>query len=266
MSERDPQLNELVINYVYLRKTVGWIGALLPVVLLVGNTIFTTVLPDSISSYYYTHMRNVFVGALCALGVFLIAYAGYDEWDRWITNIAGGCAVGVALCATKPAVCAAGARSCPPPSVRVMSQAQNIVGDVHVVFAMLMFVALAIMALRFAKTTSAGAAVVTSIIGRLWSFLGFDPAGAATARSSRKRGRDVVYRVCGFLIVACVILAVVSNFLPQSLTSGIPVLYILESIAVFAFGVSWFVKGQTLLPVLKDPRATAARQALSEAA
>jgi hypothetical protein len=31
-------------------------------------------------------MRNIFVGALCALGVFLGAYNGYDEVDRWIVK------------------------------------------------------------------------------------------------------------------------------------------------------------------------------------
>jgi hypothetical protein len=33
-------------------------------------------------------MRNFFVGALCALGIFLVAYNGYDLADRMITNIA----------------------------------------------------------------------------------------------------------------------------------------------------------------------------------
>jgi hypothetical protein len=31
------------------------------------------------SAYYYTPMRNIWIGALCALGIFLIAY---DGWDR----------------------------------------------------------------------------------------------------------------------------------------------------------------------------------------
>jgi hypothetical protein len=67
-------------------------------VLITGNVIFfTTSLPGSMSGYYYTHMRDLFVGALCALGVFLVAYVGYDEVDRWITNIAGLCAIGVAF-------------------------------------------------------------------------------------------------------------------------------------------------------------------------
>jgi len=61
----------------------------LPFVLLVGNIVISGELPESVSGYYYTGMRNVFVGALCVLGVFLMAYAGYNEFDRWITNLAG---------------------------------------------------------------------------------------------------------------------------------------------------------------------------------
>ena len=96
-----------------LRQTVGWIGTLLPIVLLVGNAISSTASrPDSMSGYYYTGMRNIFVGTLCALGVFLAAYEGYDDVDRWITNIAGFGAIGVALCPTKPTVCVAGAGAC----------------------------------------------------------------------------------------------------------------------------------------------------------
>lgn len=53
-----------------MRKAVGWIGTLLPVVLITGNVIlFTASLPGSMSGYYYTHMGDVFVGALCAIGV-----------------------------------------------------------------------------------------------------------------------------------------------------------------------------------------------------
>ena len=34
-------------------------------------------------------MRNIWIGALCTLGVFLIAYDGWDLPDKVITNIAG---------------------------------------------------------------------------------------------------------------------------------------------------------------------------------
>ena len=68
--QRSPAANALIINYKYLRKAVGWIGILLPFVLLVGNIVISSELPGSVSGYYYTGMRNVLVAALCVLGVF----------------------------------------------------------------------------------------------------------------------------------------------------------------------------------------------------
>jgi hypothetical protein len=90
-----------------------------------------------LSGYYYTPMRNVFVGALFALGVFLIAYRGYDRSDGIITNIAGVCAATVALCPTIP-----------PGNP---TERQTVIGYLHLVFACVAFVMLAVMALRFAK-------------------------------------------------------------------------------------------------------------------
>jgi hypothetical protein len=69
--QRSADRNELVISYLCLRQVVGWIGTLLPIVLLVGGALSSQARPDSMSGYYYTDMRNVFVGALCALGAFL---------------------------------------------------------------------------------------------------------------------------------------------------------------------------------------------------
>jgi hypothetical protein len=218
----------------YLRKSVGWMGALLPIVLIAGNMIFfTTVRPESMSGYYYTHMRNVFVGSLCALGVFLIAYAGYDEWDRWITNIGGAGMLGVALFPTTPPVVGP---SCP-----------HIIGRTHVVFAASTFVALGVMALRFAKSEPAPAGL------GLWdSFrhgLGFGPTGDPNPRNVR---RNRICRWSGIGILVCVVLAAASNALPQTFKSQSSILFWLEAVAVLLFGASWFVKGQTLFAYLKD--------------
>ena len=54
MSERSPDNNELIVNYMFLRQTVGWIGTLLPIVLLAGAAFTSTARPDSMSGYYYT--------------------------------------------------------------------------------------------------------------------------------------------------------------------------------------------------------------------
>jgi hypothetical protein len=217
--QRSAEGNQLVISYMFLRQIVGGIGTLLPIVLLVGVAISSTQpRPDSMSGYYYTDMRNIFVGALCALGVFLGAYDGYDDVDRWITNIAGLGAIGVAFCPTKPAVCVAGARACPASSVARLSTSQQAVGDIHVFFAAATFIMLGLMALRFARG----------------------------GKTQRYRGENLIYRASGITILSCVILAVLSNLLPASVNAHWPLLFIFEAVAVFSFGFSWFVKGRTM--------------------
>jgi hypothetical protein len=63
----------VIASYLILRRAIGWIGSLLPVVLIAGDwTVSAGPLPDSLSGYYYTPMRNILVGSLCLLGVFLV--------------------------------------------------------------------------------------------------------------------------------------------------------------------------------------------------
>ncbi|HTX29187.1 MAG TPA: hypothetical protein VME19_19455 [Streptosporangiaceae bacterium] len=243
MSQRSRDGNELIVSYMFLRQTIGWIGTLLPIVLLAGNAISSSApRPDSISGYYYTDMRNVLVGTLCALGVFLVAYQGYDDVDRSITNVAGLAAIGVAFCPTKPAVCTAGAGACPASSVPQLSASQQMAGDFHLVFAAIAFIALGLMALRFAKRgeTPGG----QSLLGQLRYGLGFgQPSGGSQQHNTAE---NIVYHTTGLTILGCVLLAALSNLLPASVKAHWPTLFVFEALAVFAFGVSWFVKGKTI--------------------
>jgi hypothetical protein len=246
--------NQLSINYLRLRKVVGWIGVLLPFGLLAGNTLVASYLPDSMSGYYYTAVRNLFVGALCALGVFLIGYAGFDDWDRWLTNVAGGGAILVAFLPTKPAVCATHARTCLAPAVRALSTGQNGVGDVHLVFAAITFIALACMALRFAKTKpeayqpagSGSPQMAPRILKGTWNGLGLQKP-QDDQRTAEKKKRNVVYRICGAAILICILLAAASNLFPQPIQSDLPWFFIFEALALIAFGLAWLVKGETFL-------------------
>jgi len=71
---------------------------MLPIALAVGGLlIFRTGIQPSLSAYYYTGMKNVFVGTLCAIGVFLFSYRGYSKKDNIAANIAAFCAIGTAL-------------------------------------------------------------------------------------------------------------------------------------------------------------------------
>jgi drug/metabolite transporter (DMT)-like permease len=85
-------------SYLALRKAVGWTGILLPVVLLLGNSLlFGGGFPEpSISLYYHTPMRDVLVGGLCAVALFLFFYAGHSKVDNYTADLAALFAIMVA--------------------------------------------------------------------------------------------------------------------------------------------------------------------------
>src|SRR5215831_17495952 len=221
---KDPGL----ISYKTLRRATGCIGIALPFALAIVNMLLVSrfILQGSVSGYYYTGVRGVLVGSLCAIGVFLFSYSGYDDWDKWLTNVAGLFAIGVALFPTAPANPSASAKA---------------VGYVHLTCAALLFITLAVIA--------------------LWLFRKTEPDGE---RKPEKRKRDLVYLLCGVVIVLCVALVPI-----ESLVIGAPIakyhpLFWLEAVAIVAFGIAWLVKGETIFKDKKhaagpDDRAPAAQ-------
>lgn len=85
------------LSYRNLRAITGYVGLSLPVVLLIVGLVDGHI-ESSISAYYYTKVGNVFTGALCVIGVFLLAYR-LAEWavDNIATTLAGLAALGVAF-------------------------------------------------------------------------------------------------------------------------------------------------------------------------
>src|ERR1700734_1342688 len=93
--------NTLVLHYLKFRQLLGFMGISLPIILIIGSFIFDGGhIETSISNYYYTCLRDVFVVILCAVALFLFAYQGYDKTDKWVTNIAGIFGVTVAFVST----------------------------------------------------------------------------------------------------------------------------------------------------------------------
>lgn len=212
MSEPDPEDASLLIPYLTLRRAIGAVGVALPFALALGKLVLQGPgLEDTVSGYYYTAMRDVFVGSLCAIGVFLGSYRGYDGRDRAAANVACVCAVGVALfpTASGPA---------PPPNEALISK-------VHHGFAACLFLALAYFSLVLFRKTS-------------------DPLGPR----GRKRMRNGVYAACGWTILACMALIVVAFQLPPaSPLLALDPIFFLESVAIVAFGFSWITKGEAIL-------------------
>lgn len=89
ISESRPD-EELALQFLGVRRAIGGVGLVLPLVLRFGGDWFFG-LPQqpTISDYHGTQMRDGFVGLLCAIGLFLLAYRGYDVWDRVATLVAG---------------------------------------------------------------------------------------------------------------------------------------------------------------------------------
>src|SRR5260221_10785480 len=83
--------NPEIISFILIRRTLGILGISLPAVLYFGSRFFAygCKLQPSISHYYYTNMREVFVGVLCAFSLFLFTYKGYSRLDSWAANVAG---------------------------------------------------------------------------------------------------------------------------------------------------------------------------------
>jgi hypothetical protein len=93
--ERDA---DKVLSYKSVRISVGLVGLALPIVLL-ASCIWISPMPVSISGFYYTPMRNYFVGSLFALGIFLFSYR-YAPRDNVLSVLAALLIVSVGLCPT----------------------------------------------------------------------------------------------------------------------------------------------------------------------
>lgn len=127
--------NTLVHSYLFLRRAIGLIGLALPFVLILGKQLVQGGdLLGSLSSYYYTDLRDVLVGAMCAVGVFLLAYYGHDYVDNIASTVAGLGAIGLALFPTTPD--------------HDVTGWDRTVGVLHLAFAAVFFLSLAYFCLR----------------------------------------------------------------------------------------------------------------------
>jgi len=223
MSVRTMPRNPAVLSYYALRRTVGIIALSLPFALALGAILLALVRPGhalpqpvlqrSISDYYYTPMGNYLVGGLSAIAAFLMCSRGYDLNDEIAGYFAGAFTLGVALF---PAV---------NPRSAVHTRLQIEIQFAHTCFAALMFLALAYFC--------------------LFLFCRSSPEKRLTRR---KLHRNNLYKVCGLVIVVCMIVMVSLNF-PSVARWLDPIdpLLCCESLALMAFGVAWLTKGEGLL-------------------
>lgn len=87
-------------TYVNLRVGMAILAFSLPVLLVLWSLFFGDTLLPSISAYYHTPMRDVFVGVIIAVGACLYLYKGFSFRENMALNCAGIFAVGVAFLPT----------------------------------------------------------------------------------------------------------------------------------------------------------------------
>jgi hypothetical protein len=214
----------VVASYLLLRKAIGWIGTLLPVVLVAGDAAFSSgPLPNSISGYYYTPMRNILVGTLCVFGVFLLIYDVGVFSHRWFTNMAGVGVLGVAFFPGSPAI-------------TNLTTTEEVIGNVHVVFAGVAFVG-------FLLTT--------------WCFSRADSDGPDAPAPSRDA--VIFYRACAGVMLVFEFASGAANFLSLSVQNATFVLFISEALVIITFGIAFLIKGGGLQPLLSAPGMTLTR-------
>ncbi len=220
-TDKPPEL----ISYYTMRRAIGILGITLPLILLVGSIGLGACkeVQMSISTYYHTNMRNIFVGFNCAVALFFFAYRGHD----WMDNLVGylGCifALGVAFL---PCSVSTPEQTCLVP----VSAQDPLVGKLHNMSALLYFVILIVYSLLLFPKTH-----LDMITGEKM-FMG-----------RQKRRRNVVYYICGSTMLASLLLIISYMWFLERRYPGmedINLVFWLESIVLLSFGISWLTKGQ----------------------
>ena len=200
-----------MINTVRLRSTLGWLGMLLPWLVLILSYIapeytgyIDHIIPvDSISAtYYISTCVAPFMIILGSAGLLLISYKGYDKQDDIICTLAG--IFGLLICIFP---CDSSMKL-----VGTFALSPTVSGLIHNISAAVFFILLAYNSL-FLFTKSSG------------------------EMTESKKKRNVIFRVCGIGMVVSLI-----AIFPVMLLGLWGGTWLVEAVALAFFGISWLTK------------------------
>lgn len=218
-------------SYLLIRVIVGVLGVLLPTLLFILDGLFLRgglVVKGSLSAYYHSGARDLFVGVLCVTGFLLITYMSAQRrtWDFILSTVAGVAALGVALLpTTRPNLTDAslrcGAIDPAPAGCTQLQQAfgETAVAGIHFTSAGLFILSLAAICFLFALRER---------------------------RHLGNKTQERLHRTCGIVILSGVAWVFLGHLLGVE-PFGLTPLYVGEVVSVYAFGVSWIAKGRALL-------------------
>jgi hypothetical protein len=203
-------------TYTYLRLGMAGISIIFPLFLWWVGLIFDVKFQASISSYYHTPMRDIFVGSLIAIGAFLWFYQGIPKIENFALNCAGILAIVVALTPTKFLNVDGQVKCATFTTLPIRGISETTASYVHGTSAILFFAAIAFVCIFTSGETLKEIS---------------DPA--------RKKFYKTLYNFLGAgMIISPLISALLLLFWNQ--TSNI--IYFVELVAVWAFSAYWIVK------------------------
>lgn len=239
-----------------LASVIGVVALALPVVLWASSGCFRA----SLSAYYFADASgDLLVACLAVIATCLVAFAGETRLESWLTTLAAGAAMGVALFPTDNPGCAlAGGYEgrfvasladrdgvlfleTSPAGSDYFSGFERL-ARLHDLSALLLLLFLAYLCL---------AVFTRRVPGR--------HEGRDGAPTRAKRRRDLIYRLCGTTILASVALMVWGDRLRRGAAPDASwwdearLTFWVESVALWAFGVAWIVKGRLFGLALRDP-------------
>lgn len=245
-------------SYRIIRLVVGFLGILLPVILIIAEAAAlggSVAVRGSLSAYYHTSMQDIFVGVLCIIGFLLATYMAGERgtWDFWASLVGGVAVLGVVFFPTMRSDLKPGAALCGSvPEPAGCSPVEQQLGEhttamIHAGCAIVFITSLAVMSFLFA------ASEVRSGAERL------EEPGESTPRF-RNRALFAAHLLCALVILAAGIWAFAGVGI-----GDLTRLYLGEVSAVWAFGASWLVAGfhltaphrQQVPPVVTVPARTA---------
>jgi hypothetical protein len=238
------QPKHYLVSQAALASLIGTVAAGLPLVFL-GAWALGVDLRWSFSHYYFVpFLGDVFVGTMVFVGAVMITFKGENWYEWWLSTLAGASALLVAYFPCNESGHASGRFS-----ARVLAEMSPAAPPLH-------WKAVASTAdgsffslFPGCWKIHAGAAVVLFLLLAVFCFLAFSrvtddvhkPDGELTGV---KKTRNIIYLVSGMVILLCLALLFSRQWWDREAWNSLYLTFWTEAFMLWAFGISWIVKGR----------------------
>jgi UDP-N-acetylmuramyl pentapeptide phosphotransferase/UDP-N-acetylglucosamine-1-phosphate transferase len=207
-----------------VRKLIGGLGLSLPILLPLSEM----ELLSSMSHYYYYSLSSILlIFVLSSFGLFLISYKGYQKdssnekiSDDFLTNIGGFAILIVVLiptqCANSESVTIDAL--CASENYPLLGHMNKTLNIIHLI--------------------SAGIFIFTMGWMSKYKFT-----------RGQNQANNKIYRLCGNIVwgaIALLIVLVIIDFFQENFQITKYDVFILETVALVPFGISWLIKGEAM--------------------